>query len=60
MALKVFKIYNKRVEDDGSNKTNEMVVDLFKNNKFRKLTPMPNIEATKKSSFLTPKSKKNL
>ena len=55
-----------RAEDDeivsggGSGRANGTVVNLFKNEKSKKLTRVPNIGATKKPNFLTPNAKKAL
>ena len=57
MTLKVLKTDNNKVVDS-NNKTNEMVVNLLKNNKSKNLTYMLNVEATKKSTFLTSNIKK--
>ena len=48
---------NKVVGGDGD-KANETIVNLFQNNKSRKLMCMPNIGATEKPNFLTPNAKK--
>ena len=58
LVLKAFKFDNNEVVSNGSNKTNEIVVNSFKNNKFKKLMSIPNIEAIKKPTFLTSNAKK--
>ena len=57
LVLKVFKADDNEVVKIG-NKINKTVINLFKNNKSRNLTYIPNIGATKKSIFLTPNIKK--
>ena len=47
-----------KVVDNGGNRTNETVVNLFKNNKFRHLIYIPNIRATRKLNFLISNTKK--
>ena len=46
LALKAFRTYNNEIISIGNSRANKMVLNLFKNNKFRNLTYMPNIEAT--------------
>ena len=57
LALKTFRVDdNKVVEIDG--KANKTIINLFKNNKFKNLTYVPNIRAIEKSIFLTLNAKK--
>ena len=57
LAQKTFKVdNNKVVKIDG--RVNKTVVNLFKNNKSRKLTYMSNIRVIKKPNFLIPNAKK--
>ena len=58
MAPKPFKASNNEVVGGGSSRADKTVVNLFKNKKSRKLTYIPNIEATKKPNFLNPNAKK--
>lgn len=58
LALKVFRADNKKNVCDGCNKTNETIMNLFRNNKSRKLTYILNIRIMKKLKFLTPNAKK--
>ena len=58
LALKAFKANNNKVVDGNSSKANETVVNLFKNNKSKILTYMPNIKAMKELIFLIPNAKK--
>ena len=58
LALKAFKANNNKVVNNDGNKTNKTIVNLYKNNKSRNLTRMPNIKAMKKSTFLTFNAKK--
>ena len=51
LALKVFKADDKKIVDNGNIKTNAMVLNLFKNNKFRNLTRISNIRAVEKPTF---------
>ena len=48
---KAFKINNNKVISDADSRANKMVVNLFKNDKSRNLTYMPNIEAIEKPTF---------
>ena len=57
MALKKIRYNDNEVVKVGS-KANKIVVNLFKNNKSRKLTHMLYIRATKKLIFLTSNAKK--
>ena len=59
LALKAFKANNNKVVGGNSDKTNEMVVNLSKNNKSKNLTYIPNIIGIGKPTFLTPNAKKN-
>ena len=54
-APRAFKAGNNKVVEGGGNET---VVNLFKNEKSRKLTHMPNIGATEEPNFLIPNAKK--
>lgn len=56
-ALKVFRTNNNKFVE-GINRANKTIVNLFKNNKFRNLTYITNIEAIKKSILLTLITKK--
>ena len=58
LALKAFKANNNEVVDGSDDKKNETIVNSSKNNKFRKLTYIPNIKAIKKSTFLITNTKK--
>ena len=58
MALKTFRVDDNNIIDSGDNKTNKIVVNLFKNNKSRNLTYMPNIEATGEPNLLIFNAKK--
>ena len=58
MVSKAFKPNKNRIVDDNGNKTNEMVMNLFKNKKFKNLTYVSNIEAIEKPNFLTANAKK--
>ena len=58
LASKVFKADNNKVVDGDNDKTNKIIVNLSKNNKPRKSTPVLNIGALKKSLFLTFNAKK--
>ena len=58
MALKTFKGKNNKVVNDNGSRTNETIVNLFKNNKFKNLTYMPNIGVIEKPIFLTFNAKK--
>ena len=53
LPLKAFKAGDNKVISGNNNRANKIVVNLFKNNKFRSLTHMPIIKAIKKSIFLT-------
>ena len=46
-APKAFKADEDKVVGDGDSRANEMIVNLFKNKKSKKLTYMPNIGATR-------------
>ena len=58
LTLKIFKANNNEVVSDDGSRANKIIVNLFKNNKFRNSTCMPNIKATKELIFLTPNTKK--
>ena len=58
MAPKTFKADDNKVVGSSSNRANKTVVNLFKNNKFRNSTYIPNIGATRKPIFLNPNAKK--
>ena len=60
LALRAFRTGNNKVVRSGDGRVDETVVDLStpKNKKSRKLTCVPNIEATRKSNFLTSDAKK--
>ena len=58
MALKIFKADNK-VVCGGNDRINKTIVNLFKNNKFKNLTYMPNIKTIKKPIFLIFNAKKS-
>ena len=59
LAIKTFiDNNNKVIKIDG--KTNETILNLFKNNKLRKLICILNIRAMGKLIFLTPNAKKAL
>ena len=49
---------NKIVESGNGEKANEIIVNLFKNNKSRESMHMQNIKATKELNFLTSNTKK--
>ena len=58
-APKVFRADdNKVVDGGGGGRANRTVVNLSKNEKSRKSTRVPNIEATGEPNFLTPNAKK--
>ena len=54
----MLETYNNKIVTSDDSKANKIVVNLFKNNKSRKLTDMPNIRAIKKFIFLIPNTKK--
>ena len=54
----MLKADSNKVVCSGSNRANETVVNLSKNNKSRKSIHMPNIEVIRESNFLTPDAKK--
>ena len=54
----MFRADNNKVVGGDSGKANEIVVNLSKNEKSRKLMRMPNIEAMEKPNFLTLNAKK--
>ena len=58
MAPKIFKIDNNKVVSNNSSRTNKIIVNLSKNNKFERLMYMPNIKAIEKSIFLISNTKK--
>ena len=61
LALKIFRTSNNEVIGNNSNRANKTVLNLSnksKNNKFRNLTHMPNIKATRKPLFLIFNAKK--
>ena len=60
MALKAFKAGNDDIVDNSGGKADKTVVDLskFKNNKFKKLTYIPNIGAIRELIFLIPNTQK--
>ena len=58
MISKTFKIDNNEVVDGVDDRANKTVLNLFKNDKSKKLTHMPNIVATREYNFLTPDTKK--
>ena len=58
LAPKAFRANDNEVFGDGDGTANETVVNLSKNEIFRKSTHMPNIKATGKSNFLTSDAKK--
>ena len=60
LASKVFKADDNKIVNDGGNRVNKTVVNLFKNKKSRNLMYIPNIKVTKKPNFLTPNIKKVL
>ena len=57
-ALKVFRVDDNEIIDNGSSETNKMVINSSKNNKSRNLIYMPNIGAMKKPIFLISNAKK--
>ena len=57
MASKAFKTDNNKVVGI-TDKTNQTVINLYKNNESRNLTYIPNIKPIEKPIFLTPKAKK--
>ena len=59
LVSKTFWPNNNEIVDDNS-KTNQIVVNLSKNNKSKNLTHMPCIKTMKKSTFLIPNAKKIL
>ena len=58
LAPKAFKADDDKIASDNSNKTNETVVNLSKNNKSKNLMYMPNIGVTRKLIFLISNTKK--
>ena len=59
LAPKAFKVDNNEfVDGDSNNKTNEIVVNVSKNNKSKSLMRLPNIGALGKPIFLTSNTKK--
>ena len=60
LASRVFRATNNKVVRGGGDKADETIVNSSKskNEKFGKLTFMPNIETTKKPNFLTVNTKK--
>ena len=58
LASKVFRADNNEVVNSGGSRVNKTIMNLFKNNKSRKLICVLNIEATRKLNFLTPNTKK--
>ena len=61
LALKAFRANNNKIIG-GGDRADKIVLDSSKskNKKFRKLTHMPNIRATRKPNFLTPMLRKPL
>ena len=57
LNLKTFKADDNKIVIVGC-RANKTVVKLFKNNKLRNLTYMPNLKAIKKHIFLIPNTKK--
>ena len=55
---KMFSANNNTFVNSSSKRANDIVINLSKNNKSKKLTYLPNIGATKKSNFITPNTKK--
>ena len=53
LTSKAFKPDDNKVVSNENDKTNKIIVNSFKNNKFRNWTCMPNIRAKKKPIFLT-------
>ena len=58
MVLKTFKADDNEVVSNNSDKTNKIIVNLFKNNISKILMCMPNIGAIRKPTFLTFNAKK--
>ena len=58
LASKAIRVDDNEVVNDGNGRTNETVVNLSKNKKFRNLIYMQNIGAIKKPTFLTSNTKK--
>ena len=58
LASRAFRAGNNEVVGVGGGRADEIIVDLSKNEKSRKLTRVPNIGATGKPNFLTPDAKK--
>ena len=58
LVPKAFKANDNEIISDGGNKANEIIVNLSKNNKSKKLRYVLNIRATRKFIFLTPNTKK--
>ena len=57
-ALGVFNANNNKVVGGDGSRTDETVVNLSKNEKSKKSTRVPNVEATREPNFLTPNTKK--
>ena len=60
MAANAIRADNYKVVSDSSGRVNEMVVNLFKNNKYKNLIYMPNIKIIEELPFLTLNTKKKL
>ena len=58
LVPKTFKANNNKIIRGGSNRTNKIVINLSKNNKFRNSMHMPNIEAKREFIFLIFNTKK--
>ena len=58
LAPRAFKASNNEVVEGGGSRADETIVNLSKNEKSRKSTRVPNIEAMVKPNFLTPDAKK--
>ena len=58
MAIKTFRFNDNEIVGDSGDRTNEMFVNLFKNNKSKDLIYIPNVGAIKKPNFSTPNAKK--
>ena len=58
LNLKILRADDNEIIGDNNSRINKTVVNLYKNNKFKKLMYIPNIRAMKKFNFLIPKTKK--
>ena len=60
MDPKAFKADNNKLIGSGDDRTNETVMNLYKNKKSKKSIRMTNIGAMGESNFLTPNAKKTV